>query len=233
MNNETENQTNDPGAAAQDPATAISRAAVDHVDAPLDPALSEADAQRFNAPPADNPDTSRAGARATGDDGLIDHTTPGAQTLDGGDGSSLKLGAEIPMRGVALPDLDQSNAAASDPRDVARNALQELAGVESEIGRLGGRKEELRRQIAVALAAFGPDADDQKLTTPFGSVSLNDAPRRVKITNESDVPSNFKKLVIDEKKVGDALRAGNVVKGAELTNGGDKVVRVTWPKSES
>lgn len=227
MTNEIEtNATTTKPFAADGGAEAIA----DRLDGARPPVHGDGDAA--NGAPANIPDTSRAGARADGGAGLIDHTSDGNQTLEA-DGNVLRLGAEIPMRGISLPDLDQpaQSPAKQDPRVTAREALSELAAVEAHIESFETRKRELRKTLAIALAEFGPEAEDQKLVTPFGSASLNDAPRRARITNESAVPSEFKKFVVDEKKIGDALRAGDVVAGAELSNGGDKVVRVTWPKS--
>lgn len=165
---------------------------------------------------------------------LVDVSADGPQTI-AADNGSVTFGAEIPGGAAALAGGVIGGTSPSSPtadaRTLARETLQELALVERAISEMEARKSALRDDLAAQLERFGPDADDQRLVTPFGSASLSDAPRRVKIFGT--IPNDYMKSVPDEKKIGDSLRAGNVVNGAELSNGGSKVVRVTWPKSES
>jgi hypothetical protein len=140
-------------------------------------------------------------------------------------------GADNSAVGQSNPDMDAPARAREglSPKAEARALLSELEGVENTLDALEERKADIRKQLAKALAAIGPDPDDQKIVTPFGSASLSDGARRVKIIGP--IPTFYLKTVPDEKKIGDALRAGEIVHGAELSNGGEKVVRVTWPKS--
>lgn len=164
---------------------------------------------------------------------LIDTTTVGQKTIASSEGS-ITLGAEIPGGVGALlgaTNLTQQNTPML-ASGRAKAILGSLATVESDLAMLERQKEDLRKDLQSALMDISPDLDEQKIVTPFGSASVMAGARRVKILNASAIPADLMKTVPDEKKIGDALRDGNVVNGAELGNGGAYTVRVTWPKKE-
>jgi Siphovirus Gp157 len=89
-------------------------------------------------------------------------------------------------------------------------------------GRLEKRVENTRTAIAVAMDL----ASEKSIQTPFGTVSLKDTPRIAVVTEESDIPSTFWKPQpnkLDKTALTKALREGQAIPGASLSNGGTTI----------
>jgi hypothetical protein len=110
-------------------------------------------------------------------------------------------------------------------------ALSRLAEIDAYIASLISRIEDMRARkdrfaaqadaIRAALVAAMEAAGLKRLERDVATVSLRPSPPRVVITSEADVPSAFwtePRPVLDRKAIADALKAGQSVPGAELSN---------------
>jgi phage host-nuclease inhibitor protein Gam len=89
------------------------------------------------------------------------------------------------------------------------------------------RRGEAMRSLAFRLMDA---AKTRKMELPEATLSIRATPQSVQITDENAVPDAYTKTVrhIDKTAVKDALKAGEPVPGAVLTNGGDTLsVRMT------
>lgn len=86
-------------------------------------------------------------------------------------------------------------------------------------GRLEARAERARAAISVAMDMAGL----KKLELPQAVLTIKATPAKAIVTDEAAIPSKFWKPAdpkLDKKAVLDALKAGETVSGAELSNGG-------------
>jgi hypothetical protein len=101
-----------------------------------------------------------------------------------------------------------------------------VAGIESLAGSLSERKRRLEDRIGWRRAAIERAmaiGELPTLTLPDATLSLKTVPQGLTIVDEAKVPAKFWKAqdpVLDKKALKDALKAGDVVDGAQLTNGG-------------
>jgi hypothetical protein len=117
--------------------------------------------------------------------------------------------------------------------DASLNRLAEIEALRDSIGalitcyrersdRLDNQAEQIRAALCVAMSMAGV----KKLERPAGTLSLRSTPPKAIITSEADLPSRFyveQNPKLDKKSVLEALKAGEKVAGAELSNGGETV----------
>lgn len=104
-----------------------------------------------------------------------------------------------------------------------------VKGITATMEALRQRKERIEQRIElrrVALLAAMQTAEIQKIETPAGTLSRKTVLPTALILEESEVPSQFWKPQdpkLDKKAVLDALKAGQTVPGAMLSNGGETI----------
>jgi hypothetical protein len=121
-------------------------------------------------------------------------------------------------------------------RDAIALTVQQIGEDEAALAGLGGyidalknraerikqRRENMRTAIAVALEM----AHEKKIETAFGTVTLRAASRVAIVTEESEIPSQFWKPQppkLDKSAVTKALKDGQSIPGATLSNGGNSI----------
>lgn len=92
------------------------------------------------------------------------------------------------------------------------------ARIDAREARHKGRREVIRRIISRLMAA----AEMQTISVPNGTASLSATPRSVQIVDEGLLPDNFMRIKKEPNKtlIGQTLKAGEDVPGAQLSNGG-------------
>ena len=88
--------------------------------------------------------------------------------------------------------------------------------------RIEQRVENMRTAVAVALEL----AQEKKIETAFGTVTLRAAARHAIITEESEIPSHFwepRPPKLDKSALTKALKEGQQIAGATLSNGGNAI----------
>jgi hypothetical protein len=89
--------------------------------------------------------------------------------------------------------------------------------------RLSHQAERIRAAILLAMSS----ADLKKLELPRATLTRKATPAKVIVTNEAYLPSAFviekTELKPDKKALLEALKAGEVIAGAELSNGGEQL----------
>lgn len=101
-----------------------------------------------------------------------------------------------------------------------------LEGIDALSKRLSGRKEriETRIQTRRALMASGMSiAEIKKLETPGGTIFTKAVPPKAEVVEEADIPPKFFVVPppkLDRKALLAAMKDGEAVPGARLTNGG-------------
>ncbi len=88
--------------------------------------------------------------------------------------------------------------------------------------RIGARIESRRALLGSALEIAGR----QSIETPTGTVSLIKVAPKAIVTDESEIPTRFWKAAapsLDKKALNDALKSGEEIPGATLSNGGISV----------
>ena len=104
-----------------------------------------------------------------------------------------------------------------------------IAAIKEYAGKLGMRSDRLEKRIEntrTAIAVALDLAREKSIETPFGTVSLKNMPPSVIVTEEADIPSPFWKPQpnkLDKAAVLKALKAGEQVTGATLSNGGQTI----------
>lgn len=103
----------------------------------------------------------------------------------------------------------------------------DVAAIEEEENRLMRRKrarqnriQSIRNYLQQQMELIGKD----KITTPIMTISLQNNPPALEITDEFAVPTEFiviipEQKIIDKAKVKEALKSGREVAGAKLTQG--------------
>lgn len=123
-------------------------------------------------------------------------------------------------------DLNELISAAAEQNVI--DAAQ-ITGVEELISKLRDRKDRIEKRIAmrrVAILTAMQSGEIDKLVTPAGTISRKDVPRSAIIPEESAIPADYWKPQepkLDKKAVLEALKAGTVVPGAQLSNGGETI----------
>ena len=93
-----------------------------------------------------------------------------------------------------------------------------MSNLKTRASRLAEQKEGLRTALTVALEI----AELPRLETPIGTIALKRVPPALEIVDEALIPSRFFKAQepkLDKKALGAALKAKEVVSGAQLDNG--------------
>ncbi len=99
-------------------------------------------------------------------------------------------------------------------------------GLKETITTLEGRKSRIDARIERYRAAItkGMEAGElQKLEMPEATLSLRNNGQKVELTDEARIPTRFwieQSPKLDKKALGDALKAGEAIEGASLSNGG-------------
>lgn len=115
--------------------------------------------------------------------------------------------------------------------DATLSRLAELEDIEAAIAdrikslkmrqeRMANGQEVIRLAIMRAMGAV----DLRKLERPEATLSVGRTPQKVVVTSEADLPSEYMRErapVPDLKLIGEALKGGTAVPGAELSNGGE------------
>ena len=104
-----------------------------------------------------------------------------------------------------------------------------ITGIQTARARLDDRahrlhaKEDLIRRLLKRLLDI---ADMRKVTAPSGTVSIGSRPPSVEIVDEALIPDAFMRISKAPSKtlIGNALKAGEDVPGARLTNGGETLI---------
>lgn len=117
--------------------------------------------------------------------------------------------------------------------DASLNRLAEIEALRDSIGALiktyqdrTGRLDNQSEQIRAALCLAMSTAGVKKLERPAGTLSLRSTPPKAIITSEVEVPSRFfvdQAPKLDKRAVLDALKSGEKIAGAELSNGGETI----------
>lgn len=101
-----------------------------------------------------------------------------------------------------------------------------LAGVEATIKTLQERKSRIERSIEnrrnIILMAMDK-AGLQTIKAPLATLSVRETPPKVQVTEEAQIPSRFWKPAdpkLDKTALAAALKDGETVPGASLSNGG-------------
>lgn len=111
--------------------------------------------------------------------------------------------------------------------------LAAIEGLEAYTKKLDGRKARLKERVETtreAIANAMELARLPKMETPFATIAQKKVAPKVIITEEADIPSDFFKPQppkLDKRAVMDALKAKQVVPGAQLSNGGT-TISVRW-----
>jgi hypothetical protein len=107
--------------------------------------------------------------------------------------------------------------------EVLRDSIDALVATYKErSSRLDNQSEQIRAALCIAMGAAGV----KKLERPAGTLSLRAVPPKAIITSEADLPSRFfvdQAPKLDKKSVLEALKAGEKVNGAELSNGSETI----------
>lgn len=109
-----------------------------------------------------------------------------------------------------------------------------IDGIDDVIQRLKHRRDRIdqragriQQQIMMAMDAVGT----KKMERPIATLSLRNVPGKVQIVSEEDIPSAYlveeTKVRPDKKAILEALKAGETVPGAEMSNGG-QTIAVRW-----
>lgn len=104
-----------------------------------------------------------------------------------------------------------------------------IAGLETFAEGLAARKDRINARIETrrALLATALDVAGLKsLETPTGTVAITKVAPKAITTEESEIPSRFWKAAppkLDKKALTDALKAGETIPGATLSNGSSTV----------
>jgi hypothetical protein len=94
-----------------------------------------------------------------------------------------------------------------------------IEGLQSRLARVE-KSIETRRQIILSAMV---KAEIGTIKSPTATLSVKETPRKTVISEEAEIPAKFWKPqdpVLDKKALGDALKAGEIVPGATLSNGG-------------
>ena len=91
--------------------------------------------------------------------------------------------------------------------------------------KIEARRARVEKRVSVRRALLGTALELGEITKrecPAGTISLRKVAPSVILTEEADIPARFFKAQppkIDKKAIGDALKAGEAVPGATLSNG--------------
>ncbi|MEN9393701.1 MAG: hypothetical protein RLZZ104_2044 [Pseudomonadota bacterium] len=128
------------------------------------------------------------------------------------------LEGEIDLRGLICL------AAEQNALDVAQ-----VNGIATLIDDLRARKDRIENRIGMrraAILAAMASGEIKTLETPAGTISRKAVPPSVLILDEAAIPSDYWKPSdpkLDKKAVGEALKAGREVPGAQMNNGGETI----------
>lgn len=103
----------------------------------------------------------------------------------------------------------------------ARAMVKGMELVKADLAERNARWQRRDDAMGVLIKGLMDVAGLEKLTLPEATISINKARASVEITDESELPQGFVKLIRqpDKTAIGDALKAGADVPGASLTYG--------------
>ena len=125
-------------------------------------------------------------------------------------------------------DLHEAIAEAALAIMEARNheaALKEMIDNLTKRKQRYQQRQELLRTAILNAMQVGDIRD--KMELPFATISRGNKPRALQITDEAAIPSDFwqpRPPALDKKAVTEALKKGEPVIGAELDNGGERLI---------
>ncbi len=100
-----------------------------------------------------------------------------------------------------------------------------IEAIKAYEAKIAARRARVEKRVAVRRALLGTALELGEITKrecPAGTISLKKVAASVILTEEADIPARFFKPQppkIDKKAIGDALKAGEDVPGATLSNG--------------
>lgn len=109
-----------------------------------------------------------------------------------------------------------------------------IHGLNEYITKLTARKERLLSRMTnfrTALSCAMEQAGRKKIEHPAVTLSLRNSVQSVAVTDEAAIPSRFFKPSppkLDRRALLDALKAREAIPGAELNNGGQSTLALTW-----
>jgi Siphovirus Gp157 len=110
------------------------------------------------------------------------------------------------------------------------NVAEDIAhcvALKEHIDTVGKRLERIQHRIdmtKVAVMTAMSFAEQRKLVRPLATLSIRPLPSGVIVHAEADIPAQFWKPQdpkLDKRAIGEALKAGTLVPGADLSNGGE------------
>jgi len=110
--------------------------------------------------------------------------------------------------------------------DKHQDALDLIEGIKARVADLAARRSRLQDQankIKSAILAAMEEVGEQKITLPEYTLSAKKLPPKLVITEEFSLPGRFfvpQESKLDKKAVTDALKSGEEIPGAILSNGG-------------
>jgi hypothetical protein len=118
-------------------------------------------------------------------------------------------------------DLHRVVSRALDHRMEARTMVKAMAERRSDLAERSSRWQRREDAMDVLIKGLMDIAGLEKLVLPEATISVNKARASVEITDESELPQGFVKLIRqpDKTAIGDALKAGAEVPGASLAYG--------------
>lgn len=96
------------------------------------------------------------------------------------------------------------------------NANKELAAIYTARKHRFDNKADSMKDIAGLILDC---ANETKYSGAFGSVSKKNVPPKPIVTDESKVPSRFKKEIIDKAAINEAIKNGEQIEGVSMDNG--------------
>ena len=104
-----------------------------------------------------------------------------------------------------------------------------IHGIKDARARLDQREDRLERKVELIrrlLKKMLEMADLRSVKAPSGTVSIGAKPPSVEIVDEGLIPDEYMRISISPSKtlIGNALKAGQDVPGARLTNGGETLI---------
>lgn len=134
---------------------------------------------------------------------------------------------------TAIQDAVEGETSLIEAVDASLDRLAEIDTLTEAISSLvksykdrADRLENQSEQIRAALSLAMETAGLRKLERPAGTLSLRAVPPKAIITSEVDLPARFfvdQASKLDRKAVLDALKAGEKIPGAELSNGSETI----------
>lgn len=119
-----------------------------------------------------------------------------------------------------LEAIDHTLARVAEDMALCVGLKAHVEKVDRRLSRLEHRIEMTKQAVMVAMSV----AEQRKLQRPLATLSIRAAPPAVVVKSEADIPPLYWKTPepkLDKRALGDALKSGQIVPGAEMSNGGE------------